>query len=241
MDIFHRQLTRAHRSVIVGLVQLSVREAAMDAHDAWASFAHAQAKAWGDLAENLLDVSEQPASVKQVSLDLEEHNLGARQVQIVKLSGLRFEEGLRTSEIATKIGYEVPNTYSTLQALARRGVIEQVPNKEPQRWRLARRYRAARPYPWEDVDMDVIRGQDAKGRFYVRCCCDWLTSSLNSEQVADALRTHVERCPDAITAGIEQENVLIRILSAESIDEMHAIFEDDDAPNGDHPPDVATE
>lgn len=71
----------------------------------------------------------------------DEHNLGKRQRQIVELSGLVSEPGLRTAEIASLIDYEVPNTYSTLQALVRSGIIEQVPNKEPQHWRLARRYR----------------------------------------------------------------------------------------------------
>jgi len=72
----------------------------------------------------------------------EEHNLGKRQQQIVDLAGLAGESGLRTAAIAAAVDYEVPNTYSTLQALARSGVVEQVPNKEPQHWRLARRYRA---------------------------------------------------------------------------------------------------
>ncbi len=213
----------------------------MDANNAWVRFAHAQAKTWADLAENLQDASDQPPQVN-MPLKPEDQSLGTRQLQIVKLSGLRSEAGMRTSEIATKIDYEVPNTYSTLQALARRGVVEQVPNKEPQRWRLARRFRASRPYPWEDVDMDTVRGQDAEGRFYVRCCCGWYTSSLDAEQIGDAVRTHVERCPDAITAGIEQENVLIRILSADSVEEMNAIYEDDTRPGDDDlPPDVTTE
>jgi alkylated DNA nucleotide flippase Atl1 len=72
----------------------------------------------------------------------EEHNLGKRQRQIVGVSGIESEGGVKTSDIARAIDYEVPNTYTTLQALARQGVIEQIPGKEPQHWRLARRYRA---------------------------------------------------------------------------------------------------
>jgi alkylated DNA nucleotide flippase Atl1 len=71
----------------------------------------------------------------------QEHSLGKRQRQIVNLSGLTTESGMRTAEIATEIEYQVPNTYSTLQALTLQGIVEQVPGKEPQHWRLARRYR----------------------------------------------------------------------------------------------------
>ena len=71
----------------------------------------------------------------------DEYNLGKRQRQVVSLRGLATEAGLRTSEIATAIAYEVPNTYTTLQALARSDIVEMVPNVEPQHWRLARRYR----------------------------------------------------------------------------------------------------
>jgi hypothetical protein len=49
----------------------------------------------------------------------DEYNLGKRQRQVVSLRGLATEAGLRTSEIAMAIAYEVPNTYTTLQALAR--------------------------------------------------------------------------------------------------------------------------
>jgi alkylated DNA nucleotide flippase Atl1 len=71
-----------------------------------------------------------------------DHNLGARQRQIVEVPGLATEGGIKTSAVAEEIDYEVPNTYSTLQALARAGIVEQVPDKEPQHWRLARRYRS---------------------------------------------------------------------------------------------------
>ena len=71
----------------------------------------------------------------------DEHALGKRQLQIVELPGLATEEGLKTADIAAAIDYELPNTYSALQALARNQVVEQVPGKDPQRWRLVRRYR----------------------------------------------------------------------------------------------------
>ena len=76
-----------------------------------------------------------------VVLPEDEYNLGKRQRQIVNLPDLTTDSGIRTADIARAIDYEVPNTYTTLQALARAGIVEQVPNREPQHWRLARRYR----------------------------------------------------------------------------------------------------
>ena len=72
----------------------------------------------------------------------EEYNLGKRQRQIVNLAELAGERGVRTADIARAIEYEVPNTYTALQGLARAGIVELVPGKEPQHWRLGRRYRA---------------------------------------------------------------------------------------------------
>lgn len=71
----------------------------------------------------------------------DEHALGKRQLQLVEVPGLATEDGMKTADIAAAIAYEVPNTYTALQALARSQVIEQVPGKEPQHWRLVRRYR----------------------------------------------------------------------------------------------------
>lgn len=72
----------------------------------------------------------------------DEHALGRRQQQIVEIPDLAAIAGMKTADIAAAIQYEVPNTYTALQALARSGVVERVPGKEPQHWRLARRYRA---------------------------------------------------------------------------------------------------
>jgi predicted enzyme related to lactoylglutathione lyase len=88
----------------------------------------------------------EPAPLEEVSSQAprpaDEHALGKRQFQVVELEGLATEEGLKTADIAAAIGYELPNTYSTLQALVRNQVVEQVPGKDPQHWRLVRRYRA---------------------------------------------------------------------------------------------------
>jgi alkylated DNA nucleotide flippase Atl1 len=70
---------------------------------------------------------------------------GQRQQQILDLPGLAAEEGMKTSDVANGIGYEVPNTHSTLQALERNGLIEGVKGSSPQRWRLAPRYRNTAP------------------------------------------------------------------------------------------------
>ena len=70
---------------------------------------------------------------------------GQRQQQILELSGLATEEGMKTADVATAIKYEVPNTYSTLQALERAGLVEMVPSVTPQTWRLASRYRTNAP------------------------------------------------------------------------------------------------
>ncbi len=120
--------------------------------EACAVFARAQVKAWSELAEALLDVDEAPLAITEEVRDpSDDHNLGARQRQIIALDGLASEGGVKTAEIANAISYELPNTYSTLQALARQGIVEQVPNKEPQHWRLARRYR-----PNTDAFMKIV-------------------------------------------------------------------------------------
>lgn len=95
-------------------------------------------------AETLWHEQSPPANevVAEVPRPADEHALGKRQLQIVELPALATEEGLKTADIASAIEYELPNTYSALQALARNQVVELIPGKDPQRWRLVRRYRA---------------------------------------------------------------------------------------------------
>jgi alkylated DNA nucleotide flippase Atl1 len=78
----------------------------------------------------------------------EGRSLGKRQRQIVRLTALATETGLKTAEISVEIGNnDVPNTYLALRALERAGVVELIAGSEPQRWRLAPRYRpTADPY-----------------------------------------------------------------------------------------------
>jgi len=71
----------------------------------------------------------------------DEHALGKRQLQIVELPGMATDAGMKTADVAAAIEYELPNTYTALQALARSQVVELVSGKEPQHWRLVRRYR----------------------------------------------------------------------------------------------------
>jgi predicted enzyme related to lactoylglutathione lyase len=108
---------------------------------AWARLARTLANALQTFAE-ADDHDEAEPLAEQPPSPADEHALGKRQRQIVELPGLTSEDGLKTADIAARIDYEVPNTYTALQALARSQVVEQVPGKEPQHWRLVRRYRA---------------------------------------------------------------------------------------------------
>src|SRR6266851_2597608 len=111
---------------------------------AWTRLATSLAAALHEFAEGAVeldaDVDDLTVS-EQLPRAADEHALGKRQQQIIEVPGLATEEGVKTADIAASIGYEVPNTYSALQALARYQVVEQVPGKEPQHWRLVRRYR----------------------------------------------------------------------------------------------------
>jgi predicted enzyme related to lactoylglutathione lyase len=117
-----------------------------------------------DFAQELANASpESAASPRSGELQgparpADEHTLGPRQLQIVELPGLGAEEGMKTAAISAAIDYDVPNTYSALQVLARSQVVEQVPGKEPQHWRLARRYRSD-SRTFERVAVLVGRGE----------------------------------------------------------------------------------
>lgn len=110
---------------------------------AQAKFFRSVARALEELATAVTeDAAEEPLALDEAAPDPGmEHNLGRRQRQILELPALAHADGVKTSQIADAIQYEVPNTYTTLQALARHGIVEQVSGKEPQHWRLARRYR----------------------------------------------------------------------------------------------------
>jgi alkylated DNA nucleotide flippase Atl1 len=106
----------------------------------FARFARAQGGSFLALAEALEAASAVPDLVADKELEIPVGR-GQRQQQILELPGLRAEDGMKTADVAAAIGYEVPNTYSTLQALQRAALVEMVPGAAPQRWRLAPRYR----------------------------------------------------------------------------------------------------
>ena len=114
----------------------------MDLNDALARWATAQAAVFQQLAEDLEASSE---------LDLGEEGvpegLGSRQKLVYGILSQATDDGLPTSQIAFKMKYEVPNTYLTLQSLARSGLAELVAGSKPQRWRLSPKVRgSAGPY-----------------------------------------------------------------------------------------------
>jgi len=74
---------------------------------------------------------------------LDRLNLGSRQRKIVRLPAFADERGMKASEIAQAIGKDdLPNTYTALDSLEKRGVAERVPGETPRRFRLAQAYRS---------------------------------------------------------------------------------------------------
>ena len=74
-------------------------------------------------------------------------SLGARQREMVDVLRLASDDGLTTSQIAERVGYDTANAHMSLRGLQGRRVIEQVQGKRPIQWRLAAQYRAtADPY-----------------------------------------------------------------------------------------------
>jgi alkylated DNA nucleotide flippase Atl1 len=117
--------------------------------EAQASFMRQIAEAWrsaadaaSELASALDTAVSVPSDVPSVDLPVAR---GPRQQEIVEtLSNLNGEEGLKTSEIGDRISMDSANAYLTLQALQKQGLVELVPGVEPQRWRLAPKYRLSR-------------------------------------------------------------------------------------------------
>jgi alkylated DNA nucleotide flippase Atl1 len=107
---------------------------------ALAKFSRTTADAFLALAADLEAASPVPDLRTEDAVELPVGR-GQRQQQILDLPGLAAEEGMKTSDIASAITYEVPNTHSTLQALERAGLVEMLTGVAPQRWRLAPRYR----------------------------------------------------------------------------------------------------
>ncbi|MBA2313413.1 MAG: MGMT family protein [Actinobacteria bacterium] len=110
-------------------------------NEALATFAERMSRAFDELAGDLRRGEEPESSVALLGAAPIPEVTGHRQQAILALSGLAIEDGMRTSEVAKEISYEVPNTHMTLQALERAGHVEMVPGSKPQRWRLHPKYR----------------------------------------------------------------------------------------------------
>lgn len=89
---------------------------------------------------------------KLTTADEVESDLGVRQRQIVELEGLAAADGMRVAEITHAIGYDAANAHLTLRALERRGLVELVPGKTPQHWRLSPSARQRRRV-WEAPEL----------------------------------------------------------------------------------------
>src|SRR4051812_42500962 len=73
----------------------------------------------------------------QSTLSPDELGLGSRQREIVALPELASERGMTTAEVTRATGQQdAANTHTTLQALAKRGVVEHLADERPARWRL---------------------------------------------------------------------------------------------------------
>jgi hypothetical protein len=115
----------------------------MEANAAWARFFRTLSVAANQLAADLTQASQRGEStVLGAEAPPESLVIGERQRAIVALLGLRHQDGMKTGEIAHAAGYaDIPNVYTSLRTLERRGLVELVPNREPQRWRLVARFR----------------------------------------------------------------------------------------------------
>jgi hypothetical protein len=70
---------------------------------------------------------------------------GARQQQLVEVEGLDERDGMKVADIAAAMGgHDVSNTLLILRALEQKGIVELVPGKTPQHWRLTRPYAKGR-------------------------------------------------------------------------------------------------
>lgn len=115
----------------------------MSDKEAWARFLRTLASAANQLAADLTGTPDDLSPSNSASdASPERLVIGKRQQAIVAVAGLREEDGLKTAEIAQAIGAsDVPNVYLAMRALEKRGLVELVPNRNPQHWRLIIRFR----------------------------------------------------------------------------------------------------
>jgi alkylated DNA nucleotide flippase Atl1 len=72
--------------------------------------------------------------------------LGPRQRQLFEALARGPADGMKTSDLAKQIEYDLPNAYMALQAMERRGLIQMVPGARPQKWRLVHPLGTSDPY-----------------------------------------------------------------------------------------------
>jgi alkylated DNA nucleotide flippase Atl1 len=66
---------------------------------------------------------------------------GTWQRKIARLPGLSLDRGLTAGEVSREVTYDEANTYTALGGLEKAGLLEQVPDASPKRWRLAVKHR----------------------------------------------------------------------------------------------------
>lgn len=91
----------------------------------------------GDALQEFSSAISVRAGVPTAAVAEVEQELGIRQRQILEIDGLADSDGMKVSQIAESISYDAANASLALRALERRGLVERVPGKTPQHWRLS--------------------------------------------------------------------------------------------------------
>jgi hypothetical protein len=112
----------------------------MNSNAAWSRFLRTHAAAANQLASDLSGGSSPSVSSASSPETLVR---GPRHQAILSVPGLRSEDGVTTADIGRAIGllHSFSNVYSALRALRSRYIVELVPNRLPQRWRLVEQFR----------------------------------------------------------------------------------------------------
>lgn len=172
-------------------------------------------------------------AVPSLDVDVPEAR-GPRQQEVLHLlSSLVVEAGLKTAEISRAINMEQPNTYLTLQALTKQGLVELVPGVEPQHWRMAPRFRLGqkirdvaslvRPGEWTSYgDISQVVYGHAKGAQAVAAVASSrLTDFPNPHRVLE----YTGRIPAKWTDRSGQNaQVCADLLRAEGVDVDQEMF-----------------
>jgi hypothetical protein len=108
--------------------------------DVLSRFASDMAAAYGRLATGLSAPSSKPLQYVK-GPDLVDILPGYRQRAVAKFMSGVGADGASTREVNDGIGYDFSNTYTTMHRLKDLGIVELVAGVQPQRWRLAARYR----------------------------------------------------------------------------------------------------